>query len=322
MSETTVVALVIALEVLVVGGVLLIQPFVMRRGLVFGVYMGEHAAEGDEARAIRRGWLGAMVATLAVGGALGGLMLALRIGPPPLAVLVPPIVLVVGSYAAYIRAYLRARPLAAAGAPRAAASLSVEMRPSVALPLASLTIAVIGGLVAVGYAWMNYADLPPQVPTHFGPSGRPDAWSPRSFSSVMVLPLTTLLLGTAMAIMAWLMTRAKRAIRYPDGGVSLAAQQRFRQVSANYMALIVIVMTAMLTLMSIYAVRTALGLATGMPPALMAVVAVLLVLAVGGGLYIALRYGQGGAPRAVGGVGAADQRPGRQLALGARRLLH
>ena len=295
MSETTVVALIIVFEMLVVGGVLLIQPFVVRRGLVFGVYVGEQAAEGEEARAIRRGWLAAMVAALAIGAGLGGLMLALRIGPPPLAALVPALVLVAGSYAAYIRAYLRARPLAAEGAPLAAAPLSAGPPPSRALPLASLAVAVLGGLVAVGYAWLRYPDLPAQVPTHFGPSGRPDAWSPRSFSSVMVLPLTTLLLGTAMAIGACLTARAKRAIRHPDGGVSLAAQQRFRQATANYLALVVIVMTAMLTLMSIFAVRTALGLAAGMPPALLAVVVVLLALSVGGGLFIALRYGQGGA---------------------------
>jgi len=295
MSETTVLALIIVFEVLLVGGMLLIQPFVVRRGLVFGVYVGEAAAEGDEARAIRRGWLATMVATLAAAGGLGGLMLALKLGPPPLAALVPAIVLVLGSYGAYIRAHLRARPLAAPGAPTTAAATLSTADPSLTLPLTSLAVALAGGLAAVAYAWVSYPDLPPQVPTHFGPSGRPDAWSPRSFSSVMLLPLTTLLLGTAMAVMACLMTRAKRAIRHPDGGISLAAQQRFRQVSANYLALVVIVMTAMLALMSIFAIRTGLGLAAGMPPALMALVAVLLVVAVGGGLYIALRYGQGGA---------------------------
>ena len=295
MSETALLSLAIALEVLVVGGMMLIQPFVMRRGLVFGVYVGERAAEGDEARAIRRGWLAAMAATLAIGAGLGGLMLAMRLGPPPLAALASVIILVLGSYGAYLRAYLRARPLAVPGAPAAAASLSGELRPSLALPLASLAVALAGGLVAVGYAWLNYPSLPPQVPTHFGPSGRPDAWSPRSFSSVMILPLATLLLGTAMAIAACLIARAKRAIRYGDGGVSLAAQQRFRQVSANYMALIVIVMTVMMTLMSVSAIRTALGVAAGMPPALIGVAGALLVLAVGGALYIAIRYGQGGA---------------------------
>ncbi|MBP1635408.1 MAG: hypothetical protein H6Q10_1982, partial [Acidobacteria bacterium] len=264
-------------------------------GLLFGVYVGERASDGDEARSIRNGWLAAMAATLALAAGAGGLMLALRLGPPPLAPLASVVILVAGSYAAYLRAYFRARPLAVEGVPVAAASLAGATRPSLALPLAALGFALAGGLVAVGYAWLSYPDLPPRVPTHFGASGRPDAWSPRSFSSVMVLPLTTLLLGTAMAVMACLMTRAKRAIRHPDAGVSLAAQQRFRQVSANFMALIVIVMTAMLSLMSIYAVRTGLGLAQGMPPALMAVVVVLLVLAVGGGLFIALKYGQGGA---------------------------
>jgi uncharacterized membrane protein len=295
MTESSIIAVVIGVEVLLVGATMLIQPFVMRRGLVFGVYVGERAAAGDEALAIRRGWLATMLATLVVAAGAGGLMLALRLGPPPLAALPPPIVLLIGSGAAYIRAYLRARPLAAAGAPPAVAALSGNLRPSLALPLTSLAIAALGGLVAVGYAWLHYPDLPPLVPTHFGPSGGPDTWSPRSFSSVMLLPLATLLLGTAMAIAACLTARAKRAIRHPDDGVSLSAQQRFRRVTANYLALVVIVMTAMMTLMSIFAVRTALGLATGMPPALIAVVVVLLVVSVGGGLYIALRYGQGGA---------------------------
>jgi len=295
MSEAALLALVVALEVAIVGVTMLVQPFVMRRGLVFGVYVGERDADGDEARAIRRGWLAAMAATLAGAAGLGGLMLALRWGPPPLAALLSVIVLVAGSYGAYLRAYLRARPLAATGAPAAAATLAGDLRPSLALPLASLAVALAGGLAAIAYAWMNYSSLPPRVPTHFGPTGRPDAWSPRSFSSVMLLPLATLLIATAMAVVACLIAGAKRAIRRGDGGVSLAAQQRFRQVSANYMALVVIVMTGMMTLMSIYAVRTGLGLAAGMPPALIAVVIVLLVLAVGGGLYIALRYGQGGA---------------------------
>jgi uncharacterized membrane protein len=236
-----------------------------------------------------------MLATLAAAALLGGLMLGLRLGPPPLAPLASGLVLTAGFFALYLRAHFRSRRLAAPVPALGNAAFPGGVPASMALPLSSLAVALIGGIVAVGYAWINYPNLPELVPTHFGPSGRPDAWSPRSFSAVMVLPLTTFLLGVAMAIAACLTARAKRTMRHPDGGASLAAQQRFRQASANLMALIVIVMTAMLTMMSIYAVRTSLGLASGMPPAVMAMVAILLVLSVGGGLFIALRYGQGGA---------------------------
>ncbi|HSK11009.1 MAG TPA: DUF5808 domain-containing protein [Vicinamibacterales bacterium] len=295
MNPTLLLALVIGFEVFAVGAMLLIQPFVMRRGLVFGVYVGEQAADGPGARRIRRHWIAAMLGTMAAAILAGGLMLALRLGPPPLAPLVSALMLVAGSYAIYLRAYFQARRLAVAGAPPAAAPLIGEVRYSRVLPLTALAVATAGGLVALGYASVNYQRLPDLVPTHFGPSGRPDAWSPRSLSSVMILPLMTLLMGIAMAVMSLLVTRAKRAIRYPDAGVSVDAQQRFRQVSANFLALIVIVMTVMLTLMSIYSIRTGLGLAGGMPGALMAIGALLVVVALGGGLYIAIRYGQGGA---------------------------
>jgi uncharacterized membrane protein len=177
---------------------------------------------------------------------------------------------------------------------------------SLLLPFASLAFAAVGGAIACGYAWMQYGALPAQVPTHFGVSGRPDAWSPRSFGSVMMLPLATLLMGLAMGIIAVLTARAKRAIRHPGGAASIDAQLRFRRAMANFLAGVGILTTAMLALMSIYAVRTGLGLAAGMPGPLMALTIVMLVYAVGGSLYLAFRYGQGVAllERKAAGAGA------------------
>jgi uncharacterized membrane protein len=305
MESNLVFVIALFVQLVVVGGLLLIQPFIVRRGLLFGVYVGEERWDGEEARSITRRWTVALVASMGLGLVLAAVVVSLD-GPVPLAVLVSVVAQIVGSYGTYLWAHFRARRLAAPGAPAAAAVILADPPGSLLLPLASLAFAVIGGVIALGYAWMHYASLPAQVPTHFGVSGRPDAWSPRSFGSVMVLPLATLLMGLAMGVTAVLTARAKRAIRHPGGAASIDAQLRFRRAMANFLAGVGILTTSMLALMSVYAVRTGLGLAAGIPGSLMALTIVMLVYAVGGSLYLAFRYGQGGArlERKAAGAGA------------------
>jgi uncharacterized membrane protein len=163
------------------------------------------------------------------------------------------------------------------------------------LPFTSVAVAVALGACAVGYAWLHYAEMPPLVPTHYGLSGRPDAWSPRSFWSVMLLPLMSLVMPAALGVMAALTARAKRAVRLADRGVSIGAQLRFRRATASFMSVTAILVSIMLSGMSVASVRTALNRAEGIPRILMAEMAVLIAWAVGGSLYLAFRYGQGGA---------------------------
>ncbi len=287
--------LVMFVEIAIVGGLLLIQPYVVRRGLLFGVYVGEAQWDGEDARAITRRWVAGMLAVMGLGVLLGSVLVALHAGPPPLGLLVSVIVLVAGSYAVYLRAYFEAKQLAAPGAPPAAATLVPNPPYSLVLPLLSLGVAIIGGSISVGYAWMHYAEMPASVPTHFGITGRPDAWSPRSFAAVMQLPLGALLVPTAIGIMACLVARAKRAIRAGDSGVSVWAQMRFRQATASFLSGAVILMSVMMGGMSIATVRNALGRGNGIPGWLMACTILLIVYGIGGSLYIAIRYGQGGA---------------------------
>ena len=294
MESSFVLVVALFVQLLVVGGLLLIQPYIVRRGLLFGVYVGEECWDGEEARSITRRWTVALVASMALGATLAALVVALD-GPVPLGLLVSVVTQIVASYGTYLWAHFSARRLAAPGVPPSAAVMTATRPVSLFLPIGSLAVAAVGGTIAVGYAWMQYPNLPAQVPTHFGISGAPDAWSPRSFGSVMMLPMTTLLMGVAMGVMAILTARAKRVVRHPDTAVSLDAQLRFRQAMANFLAGIVVLMTAMLTGMSIYAVRTGLGLAGGIPGWLMALIIVMLVYAVAGSLYLAFRYGQGGA---------------------------
>ena len=285
----------LVLEVIVVGGLLLIQPYIVRRGLLFGVYIGEERWAGDEARAITRRWTNGMLAGMGVGLVLGLLVVTLGGAPEPVGLLTCTLVILLTSYGVYLRAYFTAKRLAVPGRPRAAATLVPDAAYSLLLPLLSLVVALAGGAIAIGYAWLHYDSLPPVVPTHFGPSGRPDAWSPRSFWSVMLLPLAALLIPAALGAAACLTARAKRAIRLSDKGASVAAQMRFRGATASFLSGTVILVAVMTSTMSVFSVRSAMGASEGLPAWTLALAVVLVVYAVGGSLYIAFRYGQGGA---------------------------
>jgi uncharacterized membrane protein len=284
----------LVLQVVIVGGLLLIQPYVVRRGLLFGVYVGEERWGGDEARDITRHWMHGMLAGMGAGVVLALLTVSLRLGPEPVGLLVSVLVLLVTSYSVYLRAYFQAKRLAVAGVPASAAALVADQRSSLVLPLASLTIAACAGTIAVGYAWTHYGQMPDVVPTHFGPSGRPDAWSPRSFWSVMLLPAMSLLMPVALGVMACLTARAKRAIRRADGGVSFEAQTRFRRYTATFLSGVVVLVSLMLMGMSIFSVRTATGTVQGIPGWMIGFIILFLVYAIGGSLFLALRLGQGG----------------------------
>jgi uncharacterized membrane protein len=64
---------------------------------------------------------------------------------------------------------------------------------------------------------------------------------------------------------------------------------------SHWAALIVpVTVRAMLTTLSVGAIRVGLGVSPGLPAAMWVLTVLLVVLAVGGSIYLALRYGQGG----------------------------
>ncbi len=286
---------VMALETIVAAGFMLINPLITRRGLLFGVYVGEQQWDGEEGRRITRGWYAGMIGALVLSLLVGAVMAA-SVSANPALVVLSVCVFLAGSVACYLRAYFQARALAAATpVPIAAAPLVPETAASLTLPAIALVSGLLVGAAAIGYAWIHYPALPARVPTHFGPSGAPDAWSPKSCASVMALPISTLLMGVVLGVVSCLTARAKRAIRHGDGGVSIRAQLRFRQAMARFLSGVSILVTLMMGLISIMAIRTAAGYASGMPPGLWVITVVLVLYAVGGSIYIAFRYGQGGA---------------------------
>jgi len=277
----------------IVGGLYFLFPRISRRGLLFGVYVGEEVSTSDAARCITRSWYVGMTFWLAasvVGAILAGVLFRSVPGALAVVVLFP-----IGFLVEYLRAYWRARGLAREGAePAAAAFIGSEEPKSLLLPNLAIGLGLAGGLYAISYAWSHYAQLPGLVPTHFGLWGHPDAWRPRSFYTVMLPSIGSLVMGVGLGGVAYLTGRAKRAIRYRDRGVSFEAQQRFRRIMANFLAITSLLVTAMMTILSQSSIRVALKESPALSPVMMILALILLAFALFGSIYIALKYGQGG----------------------------
>ncbi len=56
MDETTVINLALTVRVLLVGSILLVIPHITRKGLLFGVYVGEDVAKGRGGRQLLQSW--------------------------------------------------------------------------------------------------------------------------------------------------------------------------------------------------------------------------------------------------------------------------
>ncbi len=292
MDDLVAFAVIVAFNVLV-GGVLLILPRIGRRGLLFGVYVGEAGSAGARAAEVRRAWdrtlVGAIAAAILVG-------LALALGPGiGLALPAAEAVLLGGFFFAYLRAHRQARELAApvpAAAQTAEALPTVRLRP---LPMLALAAALAGGLFAILYAASHYPELPDRIPIHFGPSGEPDGWAERSWAAILLMPTMTLVMGVILAGAALLVGRVRLAVRSGDQGVSRAAQERFRRALSDYLAVIGLLTTAALAVGSVSIVEVALGREAALHPTFLVLMIAMVVWALAGVVVIGLRVGQGGA---------------------------
>jgi uncharacterized membrane protein len=291
--STTLFLVMALVETAFIGGLFLLYPRFARRGLLFGVYVGEDVSSGPEANAITASWYRAMIAWL-VAGLLVEIALGAVVQKPALIALFP-LVLVAGFLVLYVRAYFRAKAFAVENTPPAVAIVQAGPEPSLALPLVALTAGVVAGLIAISYAALSYAALPARVPTHFGPSGAPDAWRPKSFFSVMLLPILTLVLGIGLGAISVFTARAKRAVRYPGTEISLRAQLRFRRAVTRMISTVSLLVAVMLMLMTVSTIRVGLGLERAIPWPILGLSLVIAAVALVGSIYIGLRYGQGGA---------------------------
>jgi uncharacterized membrane protein len=293
MNESQLALLFGAGQTLLIGVLMLIVPRVTRRGLLFGVYVGEAAAEGEPARRLTRDWtvqtIIAIAASCAVGLVVGWLT------RPALAIPSSMLLLVSAFFATYLAAHRQARLLAAPTTMQiSVGALTPRPAASVVLPILTLVIAISLGLGSLAYAAVQYRGLPGQVPIHFGPTGEPDRWVEKSPGAVFLVPALNLLLGVTMAGAALLVATAKRSLRRESSGASLAAQQRFHSILSTALCLVALLFSTMFTIGTVSTIRVALGEAQRLHWLTMFLTAAATAVIIGAIAYVAARVGQGG----------------------------
>jgi uncharacterized membrane protein len=292
--EQTMFSVVTLGMVVFLGAFFALLPRITRRGLLFGVYVGEPVAHGAEARRLTRRWTWGILAWTAVALFVHWLVTLHR--GVLTAFWATLLVLMAGQSIEYIRSYRAARALAAdTPAPVAVAYVSAAAMRRPVLPYLALVFSLGTGLLTCGYTWFHLDDLPARIPVHFNAARLPDDYRPASFRSIWGLPLMTLVVGTMVSVFAVLTARAKRAVRQGDGGVSLAAQERYRAAMSSFLAVVALLASSLLTVLSVGSVRVAIGAAKTLPSLLLVIAILMVGVTVGGSAFMALRFGQGGA---------------------------
>ena len=306
MTEATVVNLFFLVRVFLVGGILFLLPRLIRKGLLFGVYVGEEFAEGNAAKRLGRSWnLGltmVIALSLLVGLGISGA------GRPVTGNLTGTVILLLASAGLYVRTYYRARglapPIAARQADRATAPITGSRPRGSTLAAFALGICILVGLATVFYAKVSYEAMPERVPNIFGQSGAEIGWSHKSFVAIMVMPSLSLLICPMAALMALLTTRAKLSVRGGSGGGSAEVQIAFRATMANLLSWIALFVCAVLTLMSVQIIRIGLGEIRSLGTVIWWLAGAFFIFVIGNMIRVFTRYGQGGALMESGSAGA------------------
>jgi len=226
MNEATVVNLFLMVRVLIVGGVLLVIPHITRKGLLFGVYVGEDVVKGRPGRQLLQSWrhrcLLAMLLSLVIGL---GISVA---GAPVAGNLTGTAVLLLVALILYLQVHSKARnlvtPTAEGQAEIAVASLEIRSTKEAGFAKLALAICTVTGLVAVAYAVVAYFEMPRMVPT----MADSDVMHEKSIITFIIIPLFNLVLSPFLALIAVLAVEAKRSLRGGAGGHSKKAQDAFR----------------------------------------------------------------------------------------------
>ncbi|WP_335872298.1 DUF1648 domain-containing protein [Bacillus sp. 2205SS5-2] len=111
------------------------------------------------------------------------------------------------------------------------------------LPWMFFTIPLLISISLIIFTLVNYNQFPNQIPTHWGPDGKPDAYTTKSYLSILTLPLILLVLQ-GMFIGVIEMTR-KSGINLSAGNVkaSRIRQLRLRKYTSWFLFVVSILLT-------------------------------------------------------------------------------
>lgn len=287
MSEAIVVNLALVIRVLLVGGILLVLPRITRKGLLFGVYIGEGAAERGAAQKLLARWSVGCAVVMAL-SLIIGLAIGLA-GWPLTGNLTGTAVLLTSAVVLYFRFHFRARELApptvADQAATAIAPLDPDEAKGVGLARFVLAFCVVASVVTFMYAMF-----------------KEEAATEKSYLAIMYAPSINLALSPFLALFALLTATAKRSIRGGAGGGSIEAQSSFRNTMTSVYTWCALLFCAFASFYSVEIVRYELAEIDSPGLAILIAAGVVVLFFLINLIRIMKGYGQGGARLERGAV--------------------
>ena len=296
MGEVIVVNLFLLVRVFLVGGIFLMFPRITRRGLFFGVYVGEEFADGDVPRAVLRSWdrgCGIVMAAALLVGLVGTLA-----GSAVAGNLTGTAVLLLGLTGLYFRSYSKVkslrRPNVARQAGRARAVLQAGNPKGETFAKITLVICLLVSLATLTYAYLSYPGMGERMPTLWSLIGGSEGTTETSYLTILYAPGWNLVIAPLFAVLALMISTAKRSLRDGPGNRSAEAQEAFRSTNVYIFSGMALLYLVLLTTLSLQVVRIGRGEASSLGAGLFGFMIVMIVL-MGTGLFVLIKgLGQGG----------------------------
>ncbi|WP_391206312.1 DUF1648 domain-containing protein [Psychrobacillus sp. L4] len=182
----------------------------------------------------------------------------------------------------------------------------VDLKFQEKLQLIPRIVFIIPMIITVGliiYTFMKYAQMPDMIPTHWGPSGQPDAFSKKTYFSVISMPIILLVMQGMFLLMSEGMKFSGAKINPANKKTSVSQQLAFRKYSSWFALFISLSTTLLMGYLHLQTIHPEIA----SPWIMFTLPIVFLVITfVGVGIYT-VKVGQSGSRLKVGGVSPSSE---------------
>lgn len=278
----------------IVGILMALTPFLMKKSEVFAVTIPEAAASDPVIKGMKRRFFLIVLIATAILAALGLVCWLANYEAGVLVVVIFGILFLTGfGYALmlYFRSKVREYKAAKGWVADAQESVAVigerEIPKAISLKWNFLYLPIMVLTLAIGYA--GYGDMPDMVPMHMGFDGQVDRWVEKTPLIPWITVMIQAFLALCIVFSHWSITRSKRLSEPEAPAASALAYGMFARANSIFLLFTGLLICILLIAMPL----SFMGVLTMMQAGAMTMVGALVVVIAS--LALALVYGQGGA---------------------------
>lgn len=256
MNEMNLFMFITNLSICVLMGVLLpILPLITRKSFLFGVKVPMEAQNTPDAKGLKKNYITVCLTGTAV---LLALVIVQYITAPDmtlLACLYFPLLFVAVQALAYIPNWKRALRLKEERRWTVLDAVFADTKTSHTrgnlseLPwfwyIASLILIIVSVVVAL----IQYPNLPDKIPTHWDSNMAADAWSDKSYMTLLLMPLISLAMVVIIWLTGWMLVRAKLQIDPQNPALSFSQHKLYRRRMGHSLGFLTLGLASMFVVM-------------------------------------------------------------------------